>query len=324
MNEHHIPPWPSGALAHPKPRPASPVLVALDIGGTQIKHGLVSSDGTLIRTGRIDTEGRAGVEAMLVRIADIVAQYAECQPIGLAVSTLGIVDPLRGSIIGAADAVRAYVGCPLKERLQALCGLTVEVENDVNCVALAEGWRGAAQGMHNYIAVTLGTGIGGGIVIDKRLYRGRSASAGEWGCATIEGQIWEEVASLRGLALLAAQAKPTQRWTARQVFEARDAGEVWATTVLTLWFQRLAIGLANLIYAFNPEGVIIGGGISARGNQFESEIGELVAARLRPEFRPMCRILLAATGNDAGMLGAVRNWMLCHGVGVNPEVRVLR
>lgn len=286
-----------------------PLLVALDIGGTQIKHGLVNTRGELLCTARIDTEGRAGVEAMLARIAGIVRDYAGHHPVGLAVSTLGIIDPHCGSILGAADAVRGYAGCPLKERLQQLCKLPVEVENDVNCVALAEGWRGAALGMHNYIAITLGTGIGGGIVIDQRLYRGRSAAAGEWGCSIIEGEIWEDVASLRGLALLAAQAMPTQRWTARQVFDAREAGDVRAAAVLELWFGRLAVGVANLIYAFNPEGVIIGGGISARGRLFEAEIGALVAARLRPEFRPMCRILVAATGNDAGMLGAARNWL---------------
>jgi len=293
------------------PDPAEPI-VAVDIGGTQVKYGLITAQGTTLDAGQIDTRGPDGVEQMLARVDTLIAGFADQRPVGIAISTFGIIDRERGCILAAADAIGGYVGFELKSHFERQFRLPVTVENDVNCVALAEGWRGAAAGLRNYLAITLGTGIGGGIVIDGQLYRGSGAAAGEWGYALIEGEVWEDVASLRGLAILANRAMPGQARSARQVFEAADAGEPAAAAVLDRWFSRLAIGIANLIYAFNPEAIVVGGGICARGSRFQRELAHAIDQQLRPDFRCMTRIMIASTGNQAGMLGATRDWLRVH------------
>jgi len=291
---------------------ADELIVAVDIGGTQVKYGLISAQGTTLAFAQIDTRGSDGVEQMLARVDTLIAGFADQRPVGIAISTLGIIDRERGRILAAADAIGGYVGFELKSHFERQFRLPATVENDVNCVALAEGWRGAAVGLRNYLAITLGTGIGGGIVIDGQLYRGAGAAAGEWGYALIEGEIWEDVASLRGLAMLADRAMPGQARGARQVFDAADAGDSEAAAALDRWFGRLAIGIANLIYAFNPEAIVVGGGICARGPRFQRELAQALDQQLRPDFRCMTRIMIASTGNQAGMLGATRNWLHVH------------
>jgi len=291
---------------------AAELIVAVDIGGTQVKYGLITAQGTMLDSGQIDTRGPDGVEQILARVDTLITGFADQRPVGIAISTFGIIDRERGCILAAADAIRGYVGFELKSHFERQFRLPATVENDVNCVALAEGWRGAAIGLRNYLAITLGTGIGGGIVIDGQLYRGSGAAAGEWGYALIEGQVWEEVASLRGLAILADRAMPGRARSAQQVFETADAGDPDAAAVLERWFSRLAIGIANLIYAFNPEAIVVGGGICARGPRFQRELAHAIDQQLRPDFRCMTRIMIASTGNQAGMLGATRDWLRVH------------
>jgi predicted NBD/HSP70 family sugar kinase len=183
------------------------------------------------------------------------------------------------------------------------------VENDGNCVALAEGWTGAATGLRHYIALVLGTGIGGGIVIDGRLYRGAHGAAGEWGYMQIDGKMWEDHASMRGLAVAAERVRPGCGLDAEGVFAARDAGDAEMAEVLREWFALLATGLANLLFAFNPARVVIGGGITARGPAFLQELRAELRLRLRPDFYRMCDVELARAGNLAGLLGAARLWL---------------
>ncbi|WP_018153116.1 ROK family protein [Leeia oryzae] len=287
------------------------LVIAIDVGGTRVKYGLVALDGSVKETGAIDTLGPQGAGQMMQRLHDAIRPLLAQQPVGIAISTLGIIDPDNGEIHGAAEAIRDYQGQIIKLCFEPF-GLPVTVENDVNCVALAEGWLGAGKDMNSFIALTLGTGIGGGIVIDKHLYRGYRQAAGEWGYMIIEGQIWEDVASLRGLATLASQQMPGETWTARRVFEASDNGNATAAQVIHRWYQYLATGLGNLIYAFNPEGVILGGGISGRGERFETELRSYLQTILRPDFFRMTPCVLASAGNHAGLLGATYNWAQVH------------
>ena len=192
------------------------------------------------------------------------------------------------------------------------------VENDGNCVALAEGWTGAAAGLRHYLALTLGTGIGGGIVIDGRLYRGANGAAGEWGYMLVDGKVWEDHASPRGLAAAAEARRPGCGFDAEAVFAARDLGDAEMAAVVTAWFGLLATGLANLLFAFNPSRVIVGGGITARGPAFLQELRAEMRLRLRPDFYRMCDIALASAGNQAGLLGAARLWLTQHGGAATP------
>lgn len=285
-------------------------LLAFDIGGTQIKYGIVSNSGEVISATVIDTPKLAGGEGLIQRLRELTRSILQQHAIaGIAISTFGLVDAYSGLILGAAEAVEGYAGTSPKAALEQEFGLPVSIDNDVNCVALAEGWLGAAQGAAHYIAVAIGTGIGGGIVLNHQIYRGHRAAAGEWGYMKIAGLTWEDHASMRGL-LAAANTAGNHRFSnGREVFAAYDAQDPAVNRVVKDWFKLLATGIANLIYAFNPERVVIGGGVSARGSIFLRELNTAIHAELLPDFRGMTDVLLASAGNYAGMIGAVRNWL---------------
>ena len=296
-------------------------VLAIDIGGTLIKTGLVDAAGTVSHARQLPTDAQHGAPHMLARLLDHARATLRSHPVhGIAVSTLGVIDVGSGTVRGACEALPGYLGLSPKAVFENALGLPVMVENDVNCVAVAEGWRGAAQGVDDFIALTLGTGIGGGLVFHQRLHRGMHGAAGEWGYMQVEGQRWEDVASLRGLAELAAGAVqaagayPGSPADARQVFERSDAGDLAYQQVVQHWYRVLATGMAQLIYAFDPQRIVIGGGITGRGALFLSELQEQLAHILHPDFVGLTELALAAAGNHAGLLGAARCWFLEHAV----------
>ena len=293
---------------------AGPRVLAFDVGGTWVKYGVVNAQGELLFCDQLATQSEPDGKALLTRLLAIaeplMTRYA---PAGIAFSTLGIIDPAEGRLVGAVEAIAGYFGQSPKASFEQAFGVPVVVENDGNCVALAEGWTGSAAGVRNYLALTLGTGIGGGIVIDGKLYRGANGAAGEWGYMLVDGKVWEDHASPRGLAAAAEAARPGCGFDAEAVFAARDRGDADMAAVVSAWFGLLATGLANLLFAFNPSRVIVGGGITARGPAFLQELRAEMRHRLRPEFYRMCDIELASAGNQAGLLGAARLWLSQHG-----------
>lgn len=285
-------------------------LIAFDIGGTQIKYGIVSTAGEVLLAQLCDTpkhKGGAGLVKLLTELATpLVAEYAAQ---GVAISSFGLIDAEVGVVLGAAEAVAGYTGTQVKVELESALKLPVAIDNDVNCVAIAEGWRGAAQGVANYIAVAIGTGIGGGIVINRQIYRGHHAAAGEWGYMQVDGLVWEDHASMRGLQQAASHLGGAQAMDGKTIFALYDQGDEAIKPVVDNWFKLLATGLANLIYAINPERLVIGGGITARGERFLLQLQQAVDAALLPDFKNMTEIVLASAGNHAGMIGACKNWL---------------
>jgi predicted NBD/HSP70 family sugar kinase len=310
-------------MTTPESRPAplrnvvalsGPRVLAFDVGGTWVKYGVVDAQGGLLFSDQLATQSEPDGKALLTRLLAVaeplMTRYA---PAGIAFSTLGIIDPVEGRLVGAVEAIAGYFGQSPRASFEQAFSVPVVVENDGNCVALAEGWTGSAAGVRNYLALTLGTGIGGGIVIDGKLYRGANGAAGEWGYMLVDGKVWEDHASPRGLAAAAEAARPGCGFDAEAVFAARDLGDAEMAAVVAAWFGLLATGLANLLFAFNPSRVIVGGGITARGPAFLQELRAEMRHRLRPEFYRMCDIELASAGNQAGLLGAARLWLSQHG-----------
>lgn len=292
--------------------PRRPVL-AFDIGGTWVKYGLVDSRGRVHQPGRMPTRGAGDGAALLAQLVEIARPLVHWHdPAGIAFATLGIVDPSTGRLRGGVEAIRDYAGQSPRETFEDAFGRPVVVENDGNAVALAEGWTGSAAGLQHYLAITLGTGIGGGLVIDGRLHRGANGAAGEWGYQRVDGRVWEDHASLRGLGAAAEGLRPGARMDARAVFAAADAGDAAMRSVLDRWFDLLATGLANLMFAFDPQRVIVGGGITARGAVFLAELRRALEPRLGPDFHGHADLALATAGNDAGLIGAARLWLAQH------------
>ena len=294
-------------------------VLAFDVGGTWVKYGIVDAHGRLPFSGQLATQSEPDGKALLARLLAVaeplVTRYS---PAGVAFSTLGIIDPAEGRLVGAVEAIAGYFGQSPKARFEHAFDVPVVVENDGNCVALAEGWTGSAAGVRNYLALTLGTGIGGGIVIDGKLYRGANGAAGEWGYMLVDGKVWEDHASPRGLAAAAEAARPGCGLDAEAVFAARDLGDAEMAVIVRAWFGLLATGLTNLLFAFNPSRVVIGGGITARGPAFLEELRAQMRLRLRPDFHRMCDIALASAGSQAGLLGAARLWLTQHGGAATP------
>ncbi|MBV8659029.1 MAG: ROK family protein [Burkholderiales bacterium] len=287
-------------------------LLCIDIGGTDIKHGLVDAEGHVLQPDLMPTNAPAGGEAMFARLAALALGY-QGRVSGIAVSTFGSIEPATGRVTALADAVPGYAGMALGERLAAQTGLPVTVENDVNCVALAEQWQGAARDVDHFIALTIGTGIGGAVVINRALYRGFRYAAGEWGYMQIDGQVWEDVASTRGLVARVAAQTAHGVLDGRRIFALADEGDVPVQSAVAAWMRLLATGIANLIFALNPERVVIGGGVAGRGEAFLQPLQAAVRAQLHPDIRDEAQLVLAAAGNHAGLIGAAYNWHTRYG-----------
>ena len=213
---------------------------------------------------------------------------------------------------GGVDHIPGYSMIPIMNRLQEVLKVPVSIDNDVNCAAFGEKWNGSGREKRNFIMFTLGTGIGGAIFIDGELYRGHSFSAGEWGNMLIEGKPFEEVASISGLIHLVRKYKGEGDWNGKTIFELYDKGDREVTQAVEVFFKHLAIGISNLAYIFNPEMIVIGGGITDRGNQFLKEVKEEVEKYLQKEIYNNCEIELAQNGNCAGMIGAIYHFLHHH------------
>ncbi|ALC54816.1 sugar kinase [Bacillus thuringiensis serovar kyushuensis] len=287
--------------------------IAFDIGGTQIKYGIVSEIGRVLKRKTVATEIHLGGEQIIQKLIYVSKKIMNEHTIaGIGISTTGIVDINKGIMTGGADHIPGYSTIPIIDRLQEILKVPVSIDNDVNCAAFGEKWNGSGREKENFIMLTLGTGIGGAIFIDGELYRGHSFSAGEWGNMLIEGKTFEEVASISGLIRLVRKYKGKGEWNGKRIFELYDKGDREVAQAVGIFFKHLAIGISNLAYIFNPETIIIGGGITDRGNEFLKEVKEEVSKYLNQEIYNNCEIELAQNGNCAGMIGAIYHFLHHH------------
>ncbi|HFJ9477018.1 sugar kinase [Bacillus thuringiensis] len=287
--------------------------IAFDIGGTQIKYGIVSEIGRVLKRKTVATEIHLGGEQIIQKLIYVSKKIMNEHTIaGIGISTTGIVDINKGIVTGGADHIPGYSTIPIIDRLQEILKVPVSIDNDVNCAAFGEKWNGSGREKENFIMLTLGTGIGGAIFIDGELYRGHSFSAGEWGNMLIEGKTFEEVASISGLIRLVRKYKGKGEWNGRTIFELYDKGDREVAQAVGIFLKHLAIGISNLAYIFNPETIIIGGGITDRGNEFLKEVKEEISKYLNQEIYNNCEIELAQNGNCAGMIGAIYHFLHHH------------
>ncbi|MEH7011767.1 ROK family protein [Neobacillus niacini] len=283
--------------------------LAFDIGGTQIKYGIVTEKGDILSHFIMDTEAHLGGLSIIDKVIAAGKSMAANHTLsGIAISTAGQVNFHTGTIVAAGETIPHYTGVEIKKLVSDALGLPVEVRNDVDCAALGEMWLGN-HGSSSFIALTVGTGIGGAIVIDGKMYAGHSFSAGEWGYMLVDGEPFEKNASMTGLIRFANHYKEKRQWTGKEIFDLYDKGDKEIQEAVGQFYRYLAIGISNLIYIFNPEKVIIGGGITARGEKFLQEVIEEVEKYLLPSFNKNTEIVLAKLSNQAGMIGAVYHFM---------------
>ncbi|MGM0126073.1 hypothetical protein IGI37_003474 [Enterococcus sp. AZ194] len=299
--------------------------VGFDIGGTNVKYGVLDETGSILEKEMIPTnyDLTAFVEELCEIVINAKASYKEIKGIGI--SAPGIIQ--KDGFMLTAGAIKPFYGANIKQELEEKLGLPVSIENDANAAAIAERWIGNAQGIDNYLCIVLGTGIGGGIIINGEVFRGSHGMAGEFGWSLIDkipetGDIEEvslnkRAATVGGLCYqynLAQKKKDTNAtdiWDAKEIMKREAEGEELACEILTNFFTDLSVGLLNLISCFDPEVILIGGGISSNeqfNRRLQQRLSELTARHESINYlkdKTIAAVKPAKLQNDAGMIGAV-------------------
>jgi len=308
------------------------LLAGIDIGATNIKYGLVAPDGTILFRNLESTPKQSPTEQLFEKILYCGEQLlveaddldGEVKYIG--VGSPGSVNVKTGIIQGACPNIPNWVGFHLRDRLAERLNLPVIVDNDANCAALAEFRFGAGQGYRHIICLTIGTGIGGGLILDGKLYHGADYSAGEIGHMLLtdgndladDKRLLESVVSAPAILaemrrLLSEKMTPAfesiigndlEKLTMRKIFNAIRRGDRLAPEVFREKAKVLGIALTSLINAFNPELVILGGGVAEGGTIFVDIVRKTVMAEALPVAAEALAVVPAKLGNAAGFIGA--------------------
>ena len=302
---------------------------AVDIGGTKIAVGLVDSSGQILEREVRPTAPEKGFEDGLERIRVMLAQCLERQPgghlAGVGVGCTGPVDPDTG-VLGPNSFLPLWEGVGLVERMQAALGVPVAIENDADAAALGEVSWGAGQGSARCVYVTVSTGIGCGLVLDGRLYRGAGGAHPELGHLSLEltggGPIcycggrgcWESLASGPALASWYWDQAALRGITLPEVVDAREVcrraeqGEPLAVEAIERESFYLGAGLANLINAFVPDVIVLGGGVMESWPLFEAGAREVIRTNCRLVPHELAQLRRASLGDRTGLAGAARVW----------------
>lgn len=281
--------------------------VAIDIGGTQIKYGLVDETGAVLEQHKIDTEAHLGGPAILAKVMQIVDTYQrEYELVGVGISSAGMIDPDKGEVFYAGPQIPNYAGTNFKLAIEEEFNLPCEVENDVNCAGLAEAQSGAAKGCSVAVCLTIGTGIGGCLLLDGKVFHGFSHSACEVGYLHLPDGNFQDIASTT--ALVAEVARLTgddaKDWNGLRIFEEAKAGNEICITAIDRMVDYLGQGIANICYVTNPEVVVLGGGIMAQQEFLKERLETAIKTYLVSSIADKTTLAFAHHENTAGMLGA--------------------
>ncbi|RDC50387.1 ROK family protein [Acinetobacter sp. RIT592] len=288
--------------------------ICIDIGGTSIKYGILRETGIIIEKGNMDTNAlKEGGQGIFEKIKYIISKYLKNYEVeAVCISTAGMVDPKDGKILFALEhLIPGYTGMEIKKEVEREFNIRCEVENDVNCAGLGEMWLGAGKGASSSVCLTIGTGIGGCIIINNELIHGFSNSAGEIGYMKINGEDFQNVASTTSLVKRVARLKniAEENINGKMIFDMAKNKDQDCLKEIDYMIKSLAIGIANLSYVINPEVIILGGGIMAQEQFLKPKIKEALRKELIKTIYENTRIEFAKRQNDAGMIGALYNFL---------------
>lgn len=285
-------------------------VMALDIGGTAIKSALYN-DGTLTDIKETPTQAAQGGSHVVNRIKEIIKEYQKDYSFErIGISTAGQVDPVRGEIVYANQNIPGYMGTKLKKIMEEEFHVPTKVENDVNSAAIAESVFGVGKPYKEFVCLTYGTGVGGAIFANGKLYTGSSYCAGEFGAIVTHPEdrilgkdmfvgCYEKYASVTALVNSALRVDASLT-NGRKIFE--RIGEPEVKEVVDRWILEIIYGLTTIIHMLNPECVILGGGVMEQPYVLE-RLREQLYQHIMSSYHHVM-IEKAALGNRAGMLGA--------------------
>jgi len=301
------------------------VVGAVDIGGTKIAVGAIDASGKVLAKEVRATESAGGFDAAMQRVAamlEAARARAGVELCGIGIGCSGPIDPLSG-VIGSVEFLAEWRGCNPVDRLARHFGLTVAMENDADAAALGELQWGAGRGKRHLICVTVGTGIGGGIVLNGTLYRGVDGAHPEIGHHVIEASgpacycgasgCWEVLARGPAIAARFAHDAPPDypnrdRLSARVVCELARQGDALARREIEREGHYLGVGIANLITLFAPEVIALSGSVMDSADLFMPIIRAAVLRNCGMVPAASVELLPAALGNDAPLIGAGAVW----------------
>ncbi len=315
-------------------------VLGIDVGGTNLVVGCVAEDGSALHgLASEPTHAEAGavdvVDRLVALAKECIARTARELPgaevVGVGVGAPGPLDTKSGVVLLTPNL--GWVNLPLRQIIRDRMGLPAELDNDANCAVLGEWWVGAARGSSNAIGITIGTGIGGGLILEGKLYHGASDCAGEIGHTTIDTEgrrckcgnygCLEAYASGPNIAMRAIEAIEAgaetrlldyvggdmKRITAQTVYEAAHDNDELALEVVNDTAKFLGAGIANLLNVFNPEVVVICGGVTLAGDHLFVPLRRETARRAFKVAVAACRIVPGELVGTAGVYGAAKTFL---------------
>ncbi len=295
--------------------------IGIDLGGTTLSVGLVNDQSQIVEKIETLSHCEQGADAVIIRISntiDDLLQKTDSPDIDyIGLGCPGILDRKTGTVIYSNNIKWQQI--PICRKLQDRFNVPVYIENDANCAAVGEYFDGAGRGSRQMIMITFGTGIGGGIILDGKLYRGGHDNANIIGHISIDrnGKVcnckrkgcWECYASTKALLRMAKEAGvfgdlPEQEIRGQVFFEALHRKEEHAIQVFDLYVDYVAEGIATLINILDPERIVIGGGISAQGEILLKPVREKVKQKIYFRNMETSEIICSMLGNDAAIIGA--------------------
>ena len=288
-------------------------VIGLDIGGTAVKYGFLDENGVILELGEFPTEAEKGVENLFKNICGVIDKYLSDDILGIAVSGTGQIDGTIGKVIGGNPIIPGWIGTNLVEKLEDRYKIPAVLENDVNCAALGEKWLGAGKNSENFVCLTIGTGIGGGIILNGDIFRGDTYVAGEFGhiqivksgeeCLCGKKGCYERYASATALVKMVKE-KTGKTLNGKEIFELEKSGDKEIKEIVDRWIDYFTDGLSTIAYIFNPPLVVIGGGVTKQGEYLLNRILVSLDSKLGINYKKNLKIKFAELGNNAGILGA--------------------
>jgi predicted NBD/HSP70 family sugar kinase len=286
-----------------------------DIGGSSVKHALMDEEGKIHAEGSFRTP-RTSLSELLTGMAQVAEGYGKLQKIeGIPVSAPGAVN-IRTGIIEGASALPYLHGPDVRTMLEEMTGKTCRFDNDANCAALAEGFNGACRDTANYIAIVIGTGIGGAVVIDRKLVRGKHLHGGEFGFMIMEdiykepiGTTYSHNASTYAIVLEAAKIMNVDpdMLDGEKVFMLAESGDAEMGALIGRFYKRLAVGIYNLQYAIDPDKIVVSGAVTKRSDFFDRLNG--VLGRMKNELsRLHVQVEPCFHKHNANLVGALYSY----------------
>ena len=286
-----------------------PQVIGIDLGGTAIKLGRFNRQGRCLASLCAPTPQPAYPEAVMAAMATAIAQLdPDHRAAAIGVGTPGPADA-AGRIARVAINLAGWRDVPLADSLEKRTGRSTILANDANCAGLGEAWLGAGRQFRDLLVITLGTGVGGAIILNGELFVGRQGAAGELGLITLNSEGPECNSGNRGSLEQYCSVRAVRRETGLEpgkLAAKAKAGDPAAIAFWRRYGRNLGAGLASLIYVLTPEAIILGGGISAAGELFLPTVQQEIENRVLLSSREGLQILTAKLGNEAGMVGAAK------------------